>query len=64
MITDRERKLLIEGYIIGMQNGARYAANHDVIKDIKAEAERWVDETITDNGGTVGQYIGWEVGDT
>ena len=33
-------------------------------KDIKAEAERWVDEPIADNGGTVGQYIGWEVGDT
>lgn len=60
-MNERDRKLLIEGYIIGMQSGARYAANHDVIKDIKAEAERWVDEAIADNGGTVGQYICWEI---
>ena len=64
MVNERERKLLIEGYIIGMQNAAMLAADDVVIKDIRAEAERWVDEPIADNGGTVGDYIGWEIEDT
>ena len=61
MITERERKLLIEAYIIGMQHGAINIANDIIIRDIRHEAERWVDEPIADNGATVGQYIGWEL---
>ena len=61
MITERERKLLIEAYIIGMQHGAMNIANDIVIRDIRHEAARWVDEPIADNGANVGQYIGWEL---
>lgn len=64
MVNDRERKLLIEAYMIGIQNAALFAADGVVIKDLRAEAVRWVDEPIADNGGTVGDYIGWEIEDT
>jgi len=60
-VNERDRKLLVEGYITGMQHGAIAVATHAEINDIKAEAERWVDEPIADNGGTVGQYICWEI---
>tara|TARA_R110000782_G_scaffold10750_14_gene33305 strand:- start:275 stop:655 length:381 start_codon:yes stop_codon:yes gene_type:complete len=61
MITAKERKLLIEGFIIGMQHGAIHAAENTIIKDIEAEAERWVDEITTTDWLTVGEYIVEEV---
>jgi hypothetical protein len=60
MINKKERKLLMEGFIIGMQHGAIHAADNTYVKDIEAEAERWVDE-ITGEGETVGEYIVEEV---
>lgn len=64
MVNERERQLLIEAYIVGIQNATMFAIDGTVITDIRAEAERWVDEPIADNGGTVGDYIGWQVEDT
>jgi len=64
MVNERERRLLIEAYIIGIQNATLFAADNIVIADIREEAERWVDEPIADNGGTVGDYISWQVEDT
>ena len=61
MITAKERKLLIEGFIIGMQHGAIHVAENTIIKDIEAEAERWVDQIATIDLMTCGEYIVSEV---
>ena len=61
-MTGRERELLIQAYEQGFSNARFKAEECDIIElDARQEAEAWVDETIADNGGTVGEYICWSV---
>ena len=57
-MNKRERYLMIEAYESGFINAQMKEEYHDISNlNTKNEAERWVDEVIADNGGTVGQYI-------
>jgi len=63
-MNERDKKLLKAGYEQGFQN-ANFMRDNDaqLAGSVEDESERWVEEPIADNGGTVGQYICWEIGD-
>ena len=57
-MNERDKFLLKAGYVQGYLN-ASYTI-HDggrLIGNLQDESERWVEEPIADNGGTLGQYI-------
>ena len=57
-MTEREKFLLKEAYKDGFDNAQTMMADGaSLTGSLEREAERWVEEVIADNGGTVGQYI-------
>jgi len=57
-MNKRDKYLLKQGYELGFTNANLIAVDEaELIGSIADESERWVEEVIADNGGTVGQYI-------
>lgn len=57
-MTDSERYLLMEAYQTAWLNCQLMNDDEATLNgSIHAEAERWVDEVICDNGGSVGDFI-------
>ena len=57
-MTPRDKYLLRQAYEAGYSNAVRDYEDESLLNGtLEEESERWVEEVIADNGGTVGQFI-------
>lgn len=60
-MTERDEFLMMAGYTQGFLNAeAMTADGASLIGSMEDEAERWLNETVADNGGTIGQLIAFD----
>ncbi len=63
-MTERDEYLLKAAYVQGWMNANHCIEDGRGICSLEAESERWVNEVIADNGGTVGEFISHEAPST
>ena len=60
-MTERDEYLLRAGYEQGFMNAELMRDDEaQLIGSVHDEAERWVNEPVCDNGGTIGQLISFD----
>ena len=59
-MTERDEYLLKAAYVEGWKNAHHCLEDGRGIGGLESEAERWVNDVIADNGGTVGEFISHE----